>query len=148
MYKFSINKDLFENILLKKITILEKEDTNYWKNELFEPVIIDDKLSYEIKQFSKLKLTNGLGNTKPQLVIECLKVDYLAEKGIFEFHLGKIIEQKNISEKLILELQNKGYKVATSLNKVANFYEAEDYHQDYYERHQKVPYCHKYKKIF
>ncbi len=97
MYKFSINKDLFENILLKKITILEKEDTNYWKNELFEPVIIDDKLSYEIKQFSKLKLTNGLGNTKPQLVIECLKVDYLAEKGIFEFHLGKIIEQKNIS---------------------------------------------------
>lgn len=31
MYKFSINKDLFDNILLKKIKILEKENTNYWK---------------------------------------------------------------------------------------------------------------------
>ena len=51
MYKFSINKDLFDNILLKKIRILEKENTNYWKKELLEPIIIDDKLTYEIKQF-------------------------------------------------------------------------------------------------
>lgn len=42
-------------------------------------------------------MTNGLGNDKPQIVIECLKVDYSIEKGIFEFHLGKIIEQKNIN---------------------------------------------------
>lgn len=97
MYKLSINKDLFEDILSKKVSILEKEDTNYWKKELLEPVLVDDKLSYEIKQFEKLIITNGLGSTKPQLVIECLKVDYLIEKSIFEFHLGKIIEQKNIT---------------------------------------------------
>ncbi len=97
MYKLSINKNLFEDILLKRVSILEKENTNYWKKELLEPVLIDDKLSYEIKQFKKLILTNGLGNTKPQLVIECLKVDYSIQKGIFEFHLGKIIEQKNIT---------------------------------------------------
>ena len=53
MYKLSINKDLFENILLKKILILEKENTNYWKKELLEPILKDDKLTYEIKQFKK-----------------------------------------------------------------------------------------------
>ena len=74
MYKFSINKELFENILLKKTLILEKENT----------------------QFKKIVITNGLGNDKPQIVIECLKVDYFIQNGIFEFHLGKILEQKNI----------------------------------------------------
>ncbi len=96
MYKFSINKDLFENILLKKILILEKENTNYWKKELLEPILKDDKLTYEIKQFKKIAITNGLGNDKPQIVVECLKVDYSIENGVFEFHLGKILEQKNV----------------------------------------------------
>lgn len=97
MYRFSINKNLFEDILLKKVDILEKENGNYWKKELFEPVIKDDKLSYEIRQFDKLILTNGLGNSKPQLIIECLEVKYSKEKNMFEFYLGKIIEQKNIT---------------------------------------------------
>ena len=95
MYKISINKDLFDSILLKKIVILEKENSNYWKKELLEPQIIDDKLTYKIKQFDKILLTNGLGKDKPQLVIECNKVDYSIENSCFEFHLGKIIEQKN-----------------------------------------------------
>ena len=97
MYKLSINKDLFENILLKKTLILEKENTNYWKKELLEPVILDDKLTYRIRQFEKIILNNGLGNDKPQIVIECLKVDYSIENGCFEFYLGKILEQKNIN---------------------------------------------------
>ncbi len=96
MYKLSINKDLVENILLKKILILEKENTNYWKKELLEPILKDDKLTYEIKQFKKIVITNGLGNDKPQIVVECLKVDYSIENGVFEFHLGKILEQKNV----------------------------------------------------
>ena len=96
MYKLSINKDLFENILLKKTLVLEKENTNYWKKELLEPILKDDKLTYEIKQFKKIVISNGLGNDKPQIVVECLKVDYSIENGVFEFHLGKILEQKNV----------------------------------------------------
>ena len=102
MLKLSINKDLFENILLKKINILEKENTNYWKKELLEPTLKDDKLSYEIKQFPKIIITNGLGNNKPQIVVECIKVDYSIENGVFEFHLGKILEQKDILIKQLL----------------------------------------------
>lgn len=57
-------------------------------------------------------------------------------------------DEKNISKNVILELERKGYFVATTLKKTEIFYKAEDYHQDYYERHNKVPYCHSYKKIF
>lgn len=103
MYKISVNKELFDNIYSKKITILEKENTKYWKKELLEPIIKDDKLSYTIKQVKKIQITNGLGEDKPQLVIECLKVDYSIEKNFFEFHLGKILEQKNILNEVVDE---------------------------------------------
>jgi hypothetical protein len=97
VYKLSINKELFSNILLKKINILEKQNNNYWKKELLEPTILDDKLTYTIKQFDKLQITNGLGKDQPQLIVECKKVDYNIEDGCFEFYLGKILEQKNIN---------------------------------------------------
>ena len=69
MLKLSITKDLFEDVLLKKISILKKESSKYWKNELFEPKIKNDKLIYDVKQVKKMIITNGLGNLKPQLVI-------------------------------------------------------------------------------
>ena len=40
--------------------------------------------------------------------------------------------QKNIAQKLIVELEKKGYKVATTLHPEVTFYKAEDYHQNYY----------------
>ncbi|MCP4632009.1 MAG: bifunctional methionine sulfoxide reductase B/A protein [candidate division Zixibacteria bacterium] len=57
-------------------------------------------------------------------------------------------EQKSISEKLIKILKDKGYDVATQLVKADKFWEAEDYHQDYYSKTGKTPYCHVYQKRF
>ena len=95
MLKLSINKNLFDSILIRKINILEKKNSNYWKKELLEPIIIENKLTYKIRQIEKIVLVNGLGENKPQMIIECKKVDYSIENECFEFHLGKIIEQKN-----------------------------------------------------
>lgn len=95
MYKISVNKELFKDIQFKKINILEKDTSKYWQKELLEPKIEDDKIKYNIKQIDKLLITNGLGDEKPQLTVECEKVDYSFRKDIFEFHLGKILEQKN-----------------------------------------------------
>lgn len=58
-------------------------------------------------------------------------------------------EQKQIAEKLVKELEAKGYKVATEITKATEFYpEAEDHHQDYYQKKGGTPYCHAYTKRF
>lgn len=56
--------------------------------------------------------------------------------------------QKQIAEKLIRTLQLKGYDVTTVLSKAETFYPAESYHQDYYKKNGKTPYCHVYQKRF
>ncbi len=56
--------------------------------------------------------------------------------------------QKQIAEKLIGQLKAKGLKVATELAAADTFYEAEQYHQDYYTYTGKEPYCHVYTKRF
>lgn len=57
-------------------------------------------------------------------------------------------EQKKIAKKLIGILEDKGYDVATKLEPADTFYDAEDYHQDYYAKKQSQPYCHFYTERF
>jgi len=57
-------------------------------------------------------------------------------------------KEKQVADRLIDILSKKGYKVATKVQRTSTFYPAEGYHQDYYQRHGKVPYCHSYHKIF
>ncbi len=57
-------------------------------------------------------------------------------------------EQKETALKLIEMLQNKGLKVTTILRKQEEFWPAELYHQGYYEKNGKNPYCHKRTKKF
>jgi peptide methionine sulfoxide reductase msrA/msrB len=57
-------------------------------------------------------------------------------------------DQKNIAEKNLNILKTKGFSIATALTKASEFFPAETYHQDYYFKNGKVPYCHAYTKRF
>lgn len=57
-------------------------------------------------------------------------------------------KQKEIAESLVSTLKKMGVKVATQIAPAAPFYQAEDYHQDYYAKTGKEPYCHHWVKRF
>ncbi|KTC64643.1 bifunctional methionine sulfoxide reductase B/A protein (plasmid) [Legionella adelaidensis] len=57
-------------------------------------------------------------------------------------------KQKAIAQDLLKQLSAKNYEIATQLLPVTTFWIAEDYHQDYYFKHKKTPYCHKWVKRF
>ena len=57
-------------------------------------------------------------------------------------------KQKKTAEKLVKLLKNNGYKVATELTIADTFWEAEKYHQDYYNITGKQPYCHMFTERF
>jgi peptide methionine sulfoxide reductase msrA/msrB len=56
--------------------------------------------------------------------------------------------QKEVAQNLIRLLQLKGLKIATQVNKADEFYSGENYHQKYYDKNGKRPYCHAYRKLF
>lgn len=62
------------------------------------------------------------------------------------FYLNE--EQRNIAEKLITVLKDKGYKVATELAPAGPFWKAEEYHQNYYKKTAGKPYCHAFRALF
>jgi peptide-methionine (S)-S-oxide reductase len=53
-------------------------------------------------------------------------------------------KQKELAEKSKKELEKEGVyrdSVVTEITPFKNFYAAEDYHKNYYEKHQDAPYC-------
>ncbi len=57
-------------------------------------------------------------------------------------------EQKAIAEKITEQLKAKGHRVVTEITKAGLFYQAENYHQQYYNKGGGSPYCHRYIKKF
>lgn len=57
-------------------------------------------------------------------------------------------EEKQIINDLIQILTLKGYQVVTEVNPTLTFWDAEAYHQDYYNKKGTEPYCHSRTIIF
>lgn len=56
--------------------------------------------------------------------------------------------EREIAENLIGILEAKGLDIATEVKDAATFWDAEGYHQDYYDNKGGTPYCHGYRKLF
>ncbi len=57
-------------------------------------------------------------------------------------------QQRETAGKLVRELNEKGYRAVTSIERARTFWPAEDYHQNYYENKSSAPYCHAYTRRF
>lgn len=112
-------------------------DTGHYEavRVIYDPSVVSyrdiAKYFFEIHDFTQ---TDGQG---PDLGEQYLSV-------IFYFN----DDQKHIAQELIKVLEEKGYDVATQVLPIKPFWRAESYHQDYYQKNGKQPYCHRYTKIF
>ena len=107
--------------------------------ETVEVVYDRDKISYE--QLAKLFFET---HDFSQLNRQGPDVGTQYRSGIF--YLDE--KQKEIADKLVAELKEKGFEVKTEISRVGKFWAAEENHQDYFEKSGKQPYCHVYRKIF
>lgn len=98
-----------------------------------------DKISYETltKTFFEIHDPTQSNGQGPDLGEQYLSVIFYYDE-----------QQKHIAQKLMQQLESKGYHLATTLLPVSVFWAAEEYHQNYYEKTGKQPYCHRYEKKF
>lgn len=96
---------------------------------LFDPTVI----SYEqiIKYFFEIHDPTQIDGQGPDLGAQYLS-------AIFYYNE----EQLRVAKNVIALFENMGNSVATKLKPVDVFWKAEDYHQDYYNLNNKLPYCH------
>ncbi|EAX88025.1 methionine-S-sulfoxide reductase family protein [Trichomonas vaginalis G3] len=62
------------------------------------------------------------------------------------FYIGE--SQKETALKVIELLKSKGFEVNTKVTEATKFWDAEDYHQNYYDKNGEEPYCHRRVKKF
>jgi len=107
--------------------------------EAVEVIYDPSKTSYEqlAKLFFETHNFTQINRQGPDVGIQYRSsIFYLSEK------------QKETAKKLIDILKKKDHDVQTEITQGGKFWPAEKYHQDYYKKAGKTPYCHFYKKIF
>lgn len=124
-----VQNPTYMQVVRKKTGHLETVAVNYDASKVSYEKLV--KLFFEIHDFTQ---TDGQG---PDIGPQYLSAIFTSDAN-----------EKKTVQRLFKVLENKGYKVATKLYKKSPFYKAEGYHQDYYERTGKYPYCHSYKKVF
>ena len=97
------------------------------------------KLSYEqlLKYFFEIHDFTQTDGQGPDLGQQYLSAVFYYDEG-----------QQKTAQKIIKLLQDKNYAVVTQLKPVTTFWPAEKYHQEYYSKTGKQPYCHHYTKRF
>lgn len=124
-----VENPTYKQVCEKNTGHLEVTEVDFDPNETSYENLV--KLFFETHNFTQ---TNGQGPDIGPQYLSCI------------FYTTN--EEKQIAQKYIDILTQKGFIVATMLRPVSTFWRAEDYHQQYYDNKGTTPYCHFYKKIF
>lgn len=92
-----------------------------------------ERVSYEavLKRFFEIHDPTQLNHQGPDIGVQYRSAVFYGSE-----------EEREIAQKLIDQLVELGYDVVTTLEPAAEFYPAEEYHQEYYKKTGKTPYCH------
>ena len=101
--------------------------------EVVEVIFDTTKISYKevVKKFFEIHDPTQVNGQGPDIGTQYLSVIFYKDDN-----------EKNDINELISILETKGFKVATTLEQSDKFWEAEDYHQNYYNKKGSTPYCH------
>lgn len=107
--------------------------------EAVEVVFDSKKTNYEmmVRNFFEIHDPTQKGHQGPDVGNQYRSAIFYLSEG-----------QKEIAEKLVKTLETKGLRVVTEVTPARPFYRAEEYHQNYYDKTGKEPYCHTYVKRF
>jgi len=125
----SLDNPTYQDVLTGKTGHLEAVEITYDPDQVSYQELT--KLFFEIHDPTQV---NGQG---PDIGAQYLSAVFYSSE-----------EEKKISRELIDLLKNIGYDVITKLIPAENFWNAEEYHQDYYVKKNQQPYCHAYRKKF
>jgi len=114
-----------------------RSDTGHF--ESVEVIYDKSKISYEkiAKTFFEIHnptQTNGQG---PDIGKQYLSAVFISND-----------KERDTIKKLIAQLEENGFRVATKVLDKSKFYEADEGHQNYYDKKGTKPYCHGYTKRF
>ena len=125
----ALNNPTYEDVVNKYTGHLEVVEVTYDENRVsYEDLA---KLFFEIHDPTQ---ANGQG---PDIGEQYRSAIFVNNK-----------EDKETAYRLIDILKKKGYHIVTNVLPVSIFWKAEEYHQDYYSKSNKKPYCHRYTKRF
>ncbi len=125
----SLKNPTYNEVSAKKTNHAEAVEVIYNPNEVSYEELI--KLFFEIHDFTQIDRQGpDIGKQYRSAIF------YTTE------------EQKNIANKYKSILEEKGYKVVTEITEASVFWVAEEYHQNYYDKTGKTPYCHYKRDIF
>lgn len=107
--------------------------------EVVEVLYNEDDISYEslAKLFFEIHDPTQKNGQGPDIGSQYLSAVFVSNE-----------QEREIIKDLIKTLEEKGLHVATNILEKQEFYKAEDYHQYYYKKTGKTPYCHSYVKRF
>jgi len=107
--------------------------------EVVEVVYDANKVSYEkiARLFFEIHDPTQMNGQGPDIGSQYLSAIFVSNET-----------EKKTVQKLINLLEEKGLEIATTIKEKKEFYPAEGYHQDYYDKKGYKPYCHGYVKRF